>query len=243
MDLGIAGKAALVTAGSKGLGRGSAEALAAEGVSVAICARGKEALEETADAIRDAGGTVLAIEADVNQPDAPAELVRQTVDAFGRLDILVANTGGPKPGRALDVDDESILGAVNDNLLTMVRLTRSSLPHMRANGWGRVCMIASASLRVPIPDLTLSNITRTGLLAWCKTAAQDVRDEGITVNLACPGMHLTERVKQLGHASPNFPMGDAGDFGKVVAFLCSEPAKFINGAALSVDGAGFNSLL
>jgi len=103
MDLGIAGKAALVTAGSKGLGRGSAEALAAEGVSVAICARGKEALEETADAIRDAGGTVLAIEADVNQPDAPAELVRQTVDAFGRLDILVANTGGPKPGRALDV--------------------------------------------------------------------------------------------------------------------------------------------
>lgn len=238
MDLGIAGKVALVTAGSKGLGRGSAAALAAEGCKVVICARGKEALDEAASAI---GGEVLAIQTDVNEPDAPADLVRQTVDAFGGLDILVANTGGPKMGRSLDVDDDDVLTAVNDQLLTMMRLTRAALPHMQAKHWGRVCMIASASLRVPIPTLTLSNITRTGLLAWCKTLAQDVGAEGITVNLACPGMHDTERVRQLGHAGGR--LGDAGDFGKVVAFLCSAPANFVNGVALSVDGAGFNSLL
>src|SRR5947209_4632580 len=138
MDLGIAGKVALVTAGSKGLGRGSAEALAAEGVAVAICARGKEALEETADAIRDSGGRVLAMPVDVNDPAAPGDLVRRTVDELGGLDILVANTGGPKMGRSLDVDDDDVLTAVNDNLPTMMRLTREALPHMRAKGWGRI---------------------------------------------------------------------------------------------------------
>src|SRR5207237_10542047 len=119
--------------------------LAGEGVSVAICARGKEALHAAEAAIRDAGGTVLAIEADVNEPDAPAELVRQTVDAFGRLDIVVANTGGPPPGRALDLTDEMILSAINDTLLTTVRLTRAALPHMRPHTRGRAVPVAPPS--------------------------------------------------------------------------------------------------
>lgn len=242
MDLGLAGRVALVTASSKGLGRGSAEALAAEGASVVICARGQEALDEAAGAIRGAGGTVLAIEADVTDPAEPARLVAAAVERFGRLDIVVANAGGPPPGKALDVDDDAILAAVNANLLTSVRLVRVALPHLRAGGWGRICMITSVSVRQPISDLALSNVARTGLWAWVKTAAQDLREEGITVNLAAPGSHLTDRVRQLGHVAGS-RLGDPGDFGKVVAFLCSEPAAFISGVALGIDGAAVAGLL
>jgi 3-oxoacyl-[acyl-carrier protein] reductase len=241
MDLGIAGRVALVTASSKGLGRASAEALAADGAAVVICARGRDALHATAEAIRDAGGQVHAIEADVTDPDAPARLVAETVAIFGRLDILVANAGGPPLGGALDIDDAAIEAAVNANLLTSIRLVRESLPHLRANGWGRVCLITSVSVRQPIPTLALSNIARTGLWGWAKTAAHDLRDDGITVNLACPGYHATERVTALGRG--DFRMGDPGDFGKVVAFLCSEPAAFISGVALGVDGATVAGLL
>jgi len=241
MDLGISGRVALVTASSKGLGRASAEALAADGVAVVICARGGPALDDAAQAIRAAGGRVLAVEADVTDPDAPARLVQAAVDEFGGLDILVANAGGPPPGRALEVDDAAIEAAVNANLLTSIRLVRESLPHMRANGWGRICMITSASVRQPIPMLALSNVARTGLWAWAKTAAQDLAAEGITVNLACPGMHDTERAAQL-HGT-GMRLGAPGDFGKVVAFLCSQPAGFISGVALGVDGATVAGLL
>lgn len=241
MDLGIAGRVALVTAASKGLGRASALALAGEGVSVAICARGADALHTTAGDIEKAGGKVLAIEADVTEPDAPARLVAATVEAFGRLDIVVANAGGPPAGRALDVDDEAIEAAVNANLLTSVRLVREAVPHLRSNGWGRLCLITSVSVRQPIPDLALSNVARTGLWAWAKTAAQELIADGITLNLACPGFHATDRVKQLGHTGAR--LGDPTDFGKVVAFLCSEPAGFISGVAVGVDGAAVAGLL
>src|SRR4051812_19352290 len=122
MDLGITGKVALVTASSKGLGRASAEALAADGARLVICARGADALHETENAIAALGAEVLAIESDVTQPDQPARLVAAAVERFGGLDILVANAGGPPPGRALDVDDAQIEAAVNANLLTSVRL-------------------------------------------------------------------------------------------------------------------------
>src|SRR5207245_538121 len=135
MDLGIAGKVALVTASSKGLGRGSALALAAEGVRVVICARGEEALRTTEREIKESGGEVEAIVADVTDPDQPAALVHATVERFGGLDILVPNAGGPPTARALDVTDEAIVSAVNANLLTSVRLVREAVPHMRAAGW------------------------------------------------------------------------------------------------------------
>ena len=241
MDLGITGRVALVTAASKGLGRASALALAADGASVLICARGADALHATARDIEAAGGTVLAIESDVTDPAAPAQLVSATVERFGRLDILVANAGGPPAGRALDIDDAGIESAVNANLLTSVRLVREAIPHMRANKWGRICMITSVSVRQPIPDLALSNVARTGLWAWAKTASQELIADGITVNLACPGLHATDRVKQLGHTGAR--LGDPEDFGKVVAFLCSEPAAFISGIALGVDGAAVAGLL
>jgi 3-oxoacyl-[acyl-carrier protein] reductase len=238
MDLGIAGKVALVTASSKGLGRASAAALSAEGAKVVLCARNGEVLHEAATAMP---GEVLAVEADVTEPDAPARLVAAAVERFGGLDILVANAGGPPPRRALEVDDDSVRAAVEANLLTSVRLTQEAVPHMRAAGWGRVCMITSVSVRQPIGDLALSNLARTGLWAWAKTAAQDLAPEGITVNLACPGLHATDRVTQLGHGAGR--MGDPADFGKVVAFLCSEPAGYISGVALGVDGAAVAGLL
>ena len=240
MDLGIAGRVALVTAASKGLGRASAEALAADGAKVVICARGEEALESTAAAIRDAGGEVTAIRADVTEPDQPARLVAATVEAYGGLDILVANAGGPPPGPALDVTEDGLDAALNANLRTSIRLAQAAIPHM--HGWGRVVFITSVSVRQPIGNLALSNVARTGLWAWAKTAAQDLRGSGITVNLACPGSHATDRMKELsgGHQEG---MGDPADFGKVVAFLCSQPANFVSGIAMGVDGAAVAGLL
>ena len=241
MDLGLRDRVALVTAASKGLGRASAEALAAEGAKVVICARGAEALQEAADGIRQAGGEVTAVPLDVTGPEAPAELVRTAVDTYGRLDVVVGNAGGPPPGRALDLTDEVLDAALQANLLTSIRLVREAVPHLRAQRWGRVCLITSVTVRQPEPVLAASNTARTGLWAWAKTAASDLFDEGITVNLACPGTHDTDRVRQLGHGGGR--LGDPADFGKVVAFLCSEPAGFISGVALGVDGATVAGLL
>ncbi|HUP84203.1 MAG TPA: SDR family oxidoreductase [Acidimicrobiales bacterium] len=244
MDLGIDGRVALVTASSKGLGRASAIALAREGCKVVITARGEEALSATAQDIEDLGGDVFAIVDDVTEPEAPARLVASTVEHFGSIDIVVGNAGGPAPGRALDATDDDIASAINANLTTSVRLAREAVPHMRRSGWGRICFITSSSIKQPIPTLAMSNTARTGLWAWAKTAAQDLIGDGITVNLACPGSHDTDRMKALV-ASGAFQgrLGDPADFGSVVAFLCSEPARFVSGTALQVDGAGVVGLL
>jgi 3-oxoacyl-[acyl-carrier protein] reductase len=239
MDLGLAGKVALVTASSKGLGRATAQALSQEGAKVVICARDKAALTEAAEAMP---GEALAIPADVTDPAAPQHLVDATLDRFGALHILVANAGGPPPARALEVDDPMLEAALQANLLTSIRLVQAALPPMRAAGWGRICLITSKSVKEPIPTLALSNTARTGLWAWAKTAAADLFAEGITLNLVCPGTHDTERARQTG-AGGQGPVGDPGDFGKVVCFLCSEPAGFVSGTALLVDGATTRGLL
>lgn len=237
MDLALAGRVALVTAASKGLGRASAKALVDEGASVAINARDPDRLRAAAAAL---GSDVLAIPDDVTDPAAPRRLVEATVERFGALHVLVANAGGPPKGRALELDDATLEAALNANLIASIRLVRETLPHMRAAGWGRICLIASSSVKQPIPDLSTSNTARAGLWGWAKTAAQDLRDEAITLNLACPGLHATDRVKELGYTGR---LGDPDDFGRVVAFLCSESAGFVSGAALQVDGAGTLGLL
>jgi len=237
MDLGIGGKVALVTAASKGLGRGVAAALASEGCRVTICAREPERLARAAAEI---AGDILAVPADVTDPASPARLVEATVERFGGLDIVVANAGGPPQARALDVSDEGMLAAVNANMLTSIRLVQAALPHMRRGGWGRIVLLTSISVKQPMPDLAYSNAARTGLWAWAKTAARDLIDDGITVNLLCPGMYATDRVKELGHEGR---MGDPEDFGRIAAFLCSTHANFLSGAAIQVDGAGTLGLL
>jgi 3-oxoacyl-[acyl-carrier protein] reductase len=231
-----------VTASSKGLGRASAEALAAEGARVVICARGEVALRETETTIRSAGGEVHAVVADVTDAASPARLVAETVSTFGSIDILVANAGGPPPGRALEVSDEQIAAAVNANLTTSVRLVREAAPFMREKGWGRMCLITSYSVKQPVPGLALSNLARTGLWAWAKTAAADLWPDGITLNLACPGPHATDRMRELLGGDES-AWGSPSDFGKVVAFLCSAPAANISGAAVPVDGAATVGLL
>jgi len=235
VDLGIEGKVALVTASSRGLGRATAGALAAEGVKVMVTARQEASLAETAEWLRATGAEVATTVADITDADAPARLVDATVEAFGGLDIVVANAGGPPAGRALDVDDDMLVAAGNANLLSAVRLTRHALPPMRRRGWGRICCITSYSVVQPVPTLALSNTARVGLWAWAKTAAQDLAAEGsgITLNLLCPGPHATDRMRELGGSGV---MGDPADFGGVAAFLCSRQAGFVNGAAIVVDG-------
>lgn len=236
MDLGLEGRVALVAASSKGLGRATAEALAAEGCRLVISSRGPEALGRTEEALHEAGAEVLAVVADVTDPDTPGRLVASALERFGRLDIVVANAGGPPPGEALDLGDEAILAAVQANLLTSVRFVRAALPHIHEAGWGRICCIASSTITQANPTLALSNTARTGLWAWAKTAAYDLRGSGITLNLACPGYHLTDRMIELGTANSGRLMGDPADFGKVVAFLCSQPAGNLSGARVVVDG-------
>ena len=237
MDLGIEGKVALVTAASKGLGRRVAAALASEGCRVTICAREPERL---ARAAAEMSGDVLAIPADVTDPATPARLVDATVERFGGLDILVANAGGPPATRALDVTDDGMIAAVNANMLTSIRLVQAALPHLRSAGWGRIVLLTSQYVKQPSPDLAYSNAARTGLWAWAKTASQDLIDDGITLNLLCPGLHATDRVKELGHEGR---MGDPDDFGRIAAFLCSTHTRFLSGAAVQIDGAGTLGLL
>ena len=145
------------------------------------------------------------------------------------------NAGGPPQQAALDCDDDAILKAVQANLLTSVRFVRAALPHMRQAGWGRICCISSYTILQAVPTLALSNTARAGLWAWAKTAAADLRDTGVTLNLACPGLHATDRMLELGGGGGRH-MGDPADFGRVVAFLCSQPAGYLNGARVIVDG-------
>ena len=236
MDLGLNGRVAVVTAASKGLGRATARALAAEGAKVVINARSTDVLEDLAATMDDA----IVVPGDITDPALPAQLVEAALERWGRIDIVVANAGGPPTGRALEVDDEAILDAVNANMLASIRLARAAVPHMREQHWGRICFIASMSVRQPIRDLALSNMARTGLWAWTKTAAQDLAEDGITVNLAAPGLHATDRLIERGVTGRT---GDPADFGQVVAFLCSEQANFINGTAIGVDGGAVTGLL
>jgi len=243
MDLGLRGRVAVVSASSRGLGRASADALAAEGARLVLCARGEESLRAAEAELREAGADVLAVPADMSDPDTPEALVNAAVEHFGRLDVVVANAGGPPPGAALDVSDEALRAAVETNFLGSVRLARAAIGPMREQGWGRVCCISSYTIVQASPVLALSNTARSALWAWVKTAAHDLAAEGagITVNLACPGPHATERMRSLGGGG-GATMGDPADFGRVVAFLCSEPAAFVSGAAVVVDGASTLSI-
>jgi 3-oxoacyl-[acyl-carrier protein] reductase len=242
MDLGISGRRAAVAGASRGLGFATARALAAEGVQVAICGRDDKTL---GDAARKIGA--IPIVADVSTADGAAAFVRAARDELGGIDILVANGGGPPPGRFADVSDpQEYARAFEVSCLSTIAMCAESVPTMQAQQWGRVVAITSIAVRQPIPYLILSNTARAGLTGFLKTLAREVAPDGVTVNSLQPGLHDTERLRSLGAADatgiPAGRLGAAAEFGAVAAFLCSEHAAFLTGAAIPVDGGAYGGL-
>ena len=248
-------RVALVCAASRGLGRASAEALARDGFQVAICARGAEALAETADAIERAGGEVLALPADVSRREDVERVIAATVARFGGLDVLVTNSGGPPSGRFLSFDDDTWKEAIDTLLLSVVRLCRAAVPQMQARGGGRIICITSISVKQPIEGLVLSNALRSAVTSLAKTLSIELAADNILVNCVAPGYTRTGRVVELseqaaaregtsaaaieGRTIAKIPLGRMGDpkeFGEAVAFLASPAASYISGVTIPVDG-------
>jgi 3-oxoacyl-[acyl-carrier protein] reductase len=264
MDLGLKDKVAIVLAASKGLGRASAAALAAEGAAVAIGARNAQVLEETARHIQgETGSRVLAVPTDVTKPEDLEAMVVATVREFGHVDILVNNAGGPPPGTFETFGDAQWLASFELNLLSALRMIRLVLPHMRKRGAGRIINIVSTSVKQPIDGLLLSNAIRTGVVGMAKTLSIELAPDNITVNNVCPGRILTDRIRQLHQlreklqrgiseeealkeAARDIPMkriGKPEELGALVAFLASQQAAYITGTTIQVDGGLTRSLL
>lgn len=259
MDLGIGGKRALVCAGSKGLGRGCAEALAAEGAEIVLNARSPEVLESTAEEIRKTHKVpVTTIAADVTTEQGR----RQILDHAGTIDILVNNAGGPPPGNWRDWSYEDFLSAFDANAYSAIALMKGLVPDMCERGWGRVVNITSVSVKQPIGVLGLSNTARAALTGFVAGIARDVADQGVAINNLLPGLHATDRtigldsyeasitkesveaVRQRRQSTiPASRYGTATEFGAACAFLCSQHASFIIGQNMLLDGGAFNSTL
>ncbi|SDW38043.1 3-oxoacyl-[acyl-carrier protein] reductase [Albimonas donghaensis] len=262
MDLGIRGKTAIVCASSKGLGRGSAQALAEAGVNLVLNARGEEALTATADAIRAACQVqVVTVPGDVTTDAIQAELVGQANEmAGGAVDILVNNAGGPPPGMWSDWDRADWEKALNGNMLTPIALIKAVLPGMIEKKWGRIVNITSGSVRSPIPILGLSNAARAGLTGYVAGTSRQVAQYGVVMNNLLPGAHDTDRIAALAaseskatgksvdevkagraEALPTKAIGTPEDFGQTCAFMCSDYVKFMIGQNILLDGGAFNS--
>lgn len=256
MDMGISGKLALVCASSRGLGLGCAEALAAEGVNLVMNARGAEALEAAAEAIRRAHGVeVRTVAVDVTTAQGQQEVL----EAAEGAEILVNNAGGPPPGMWTDWEREDFIRALDANMLTPIALIKGLVPAMMARGWGRVVNITSQAVRAPIPVLGLSNAARAGLTGYVAGTARQVAASGVTINNLLPGIHATDRADALdlsvaraegitleearARRAATIPAGRYGtrqEFGAVCAFLCSQHAGYIVGQNILVDGGGVN---
>ena len=263
MDFGLNDKVALVTAASKGLGKGIALQLAREGAEVAISSRSEEALRVAAAEIAAASGRQpLVVAADVSDTAAIERLVALTLERFGRIDVLVNNAGGTPPGQFTDLSDEQWQGAVDLLLLSTVRLTRAVLPQMRERRWGRIINSTSVSVKQPIAGLLLSNSVRTAVIGLAKTLSQEVARDGITVNNLLPGSIYTDRIEQLNRAraqrtgqsieevrraaEEDIPIGRYGtveEYAAAAAFLASEQASYITGLSLLVDGGLYRGLI
>lgn len=258
MDLGLKGRVALVTAASRGLGLASAKALATEGASVVICARGPQQLEQARREIQGvaaAGASVEVMALDVSTPDGPKQLVALAQERFGRLDTLVTNVGGPPPGGFESVGDAEWERAFQLTLMTVVRLVRQALPLLQASGQGRIINLVSTSVKQPIDNLLLSNALRSAVVGLAKTLSREIGGSAITVNNILPGIILTDRQRELrgadaakrgisfeqaiAEAGRGVPLGRIGkpeEVGALVAFLASAPAAYITGTSIQVDG-------
>jgi 3-oxoacyl-[acyl-carrier protein] reductase len=251
MNLQMTDKAALVTGASKGIGFAVAEALAAEGVRLVINARDDGALAEAAERLRASGAEVHPIAADVASVKGVKSLFAATREAVGDPAILVANAGGPPTGRAAELEDGEWLKGYELTLMSAVRLAREALPAMKSAGWGRVVFITSLSVKMPIPNLALSNSFRAGVTAYARTLASEVAEYGVTVNSVAPGYTATERLAHLisdDYARANLigsiparRFGQPEEVAAAAAFLCSQPAAYITGQMLLVDGGLVNA--
>jgi 3-oxoacyl-[acyl-carrier protein] reductase len=248
MDLGLQGRSAIVLGASQGMGLAIAETLTAEGANVAMFARRGEVVEREAARIG-----ALAVQGDLTVPADLERLVTATVEAFGGIDILVLNGGGPPPGAATSVDAESVVAAVELLLVPHVRLVTLCLPHLRSSGRGRIVAIESTSVKEPIANLALSNAVRPGVVGWLKTLAREVGPDGITVNTIAPGRIDTERLRSLyGGDGPPPPavvdpipagrLGTPAEIAAAVCFLASSQAAYVTGAIVPVDGGLLNGL-
>jgi len=240
VDLGLKGRTALVTGASSGLGLATAEALAADGANVSMMARRRDRLEREANRIG-----ALAVRGDVTVPDELERAVTLTIEAFGGLDVLVWNAGGPPQGRAADVTPESLEHAVELLLQPAVRLVRLCLPHLERSDAGRIVAITSLAAKEPTRHLALSNMLRPAVTGWLKTLAAELGPAGITINCIAPGRIATARLDELYPGGPtesqlaDIPLGRWGErreLGDVVAFLASERASYITGQTIVVDG-------
>ena len=256
MDLGLKGRVAIVGGGSKGIGRASAMLLAAEGARVVIAARGQEALAHASQAIRDATGSdVLPVQCDMASGDDIKRVVVQTVEAFGAIDIVVNNAGGPPLGLFEQHDDAAWRAAFDLNLMSVVRLVREALPRLRASDQARIINITSTAVKEPIEGLILSNSVRLGTTGLAKTLSRELGRDGITVNNVGPGLTMTDRIRPVIEAQakasgrpfeevaaereariPLGRMGQAEDVAALVLFLASKQARQITGQTILVDG-------
>lgn len=246
MDLGIAGRTAVVAGSSSGLGFATARALADAGATVAISGRDPDRLDAAARQI----GSAVPIVADVSTIEGATALIDAARSSLGSIDILVTNAGGPPPGNFASTPVDAYAGAVALNLTSVVAMCKAAVPEMTERGWGRVVAITSISVRQPIANLILSNTARAGVTGFLKTLALEVAPDGVTVNSVQPGLHATDRLAALygttdglADGVPTRTLGDPADFGRVTAFLCSESARFITGAAIPVDGGSYAGLM
>jgi 3-oxoacyl-[acyl-carrier protein] reductase len=263
MDTGLEGKAALIGGASRGIGRAIALALGREGASVALCARNQETLDKARDDIRnETGAKTFSLICDLSRQEDIAAAVAAAADAFGRLDIIVNNAGGPPTGTFESLEDAYWQHAIDQNLLSAVRTTREALPHLKRSGSGRIINITSVAVKQPIDGLMLSNATRLGVIGWAKTLSRELAPHGITVNNICPGNIATERLMSLieDRARRNkqsleevvsleearIPMGFLGepdDVAALAVFFASSKARYITGTTVQVDGGSTTAVM
>jgi len=263
MDLGLNGKVALIAAASRGLGRAVAEEVAREGASLVLCARGEDKLFEASEAIRQSTGVeVLAVPADVSDTSSVNHVVREGLKKFGRIDILVNNSGGPPASSFEGITQDMWEAATRLLLSSVIEMTRAVMPGMKERRWGRVLNITSIAVKRPIDNLMLSNSLRAAVTGFARTLANEVAPFGITINNILPGYTLTERVVELAESIsakegitpeevrsrwereiPMRRLGEPREFAALAAFLVSERASYITGSSIAVDGGWVRSLL